>query len=653
MSVNYYKNNYGPILESDMPFENNMNLLPLSSVQNKTPATDVNTAFVLPNGDKGCTDSIKNAIKSHLMNYGAVGTMLNMLKPSVYYNESTASYYYDGTGSVNHAVTIVGWDDNYEVSNFSSSKKPSSPGAWLIKNSYGTSFGKSGYFYVSYNDTRICKTLSGIYDTDFDFPDKLYTYDKYGYNTSLSISGGATTAYVATKFNKPSTIEYLSEITVGSYEYANVELYVIPTNKTLNINNATKVGSITIPYGGYSTYKLTTPLELTDTTFYIIAKYTYLSTGGPAVSIYIENSPWDIVTAKTGESYLSVNGTSYTDMISALGGTHANAAITAGVVTAKEKVTTDTSKTYTTYKNKTTTVTVPVTTSNINNNSNLTVKVLKSSDRSDQTSYFTISGNTVTSNAANIKVSAKSSATVGNYIIQISYNGVATEVNLKVDTYKYVTGIVIEDAVVEVGKDLQLFPVVEPSNAANKTLKMTSSNSEIFTVSNGKIHGVKSGTASLTIEATDGSGVKTTINVTVVELFTATSNYELDNTYIINVQPETTYQVVVSNFTDSNNVKIYDTSGNQVTTGNVSTGYKVEKTASGKKVEYKIVVLGDVTGEGIINSADLLRIRQHLLETITLKDEYFYAADITKEKIINSADLLRVRQHLLGINLIR
>ena len=87
MSVNYFKNNYGPNLESDMPFEYNMNLIPLSSVQNKTPAADVNTTFVLPNGDKGCTDSVKNAIKSHLMNYGAVGTMINMLKPSDYYNE--------------------------------------------------------------------------------------------------------------------------------------------------------------------------------------------------------------------------------------------------------------------------------------------------------------------------------------------------------------------------------------------------------------------------------------------------------------------------------------------------------------------------------------------------------------------------------------
>ena len=162
-----------------------------------------------------------------------------------------------------------------------------------------------------------------------------YLYDKYGYNTALTLSGGGTTAYVATKFNKPSTTEYLKEITVGSYDYANVDLYVIPTNKTLNINNATKVGNVTIPYGGYTTYKLTTPIELTDTTFYVIAKYTYLSDGGPAVSIYIENSPWDIVTANSGEAYLSVNGVNYTDMIAALGGIHANAAITAGVVFAE------------------------------------------------------------------------------------------------------------------------------------------------------------------------------------------------------------------------------------------------------------------------------------------------------------------------------
>lgn len=651
MSLNYLKNNYGPILESDMPFENNMNKLNLSSIQNKNVAADVNTTFLLPNGDSSCTDSVKNAIKSHLMNYGAVGTMITMKKPSVYYNESTYSYYYDGSEAVNHAVTIVGWDDNYATTNFSSSKRPSSKGAWLIKNSYGTSFGNNGYFYISYNDVRVCKALSGVYEVDFEFPEKLYTYDKYGYNTNLMLTNGGTTSYVATKFTKPSTKEYLTEITVGAYDYASIDLYVITSNKTISINNAVNVGNIVIPYGGYATYKLNEPIALPNTTFTIIAKYTHLSSSGPAVSAMIDGTPWDVVTSNTGESYLSINGTSFTDLVTALSGVEANAAITAGTVSKFETIQTDTTKSYKLYNNKTSTETINVTTTDIADNSQLTIKVLKKSDMSDQTSKFTITNNNVVSNSANVKVSAKSTAEETDYIVQISFNGKVVSVNLNVSKYEYVTSIIIEDAIVEVGKDLQLLPVVEPSTASNKTLKMTSSDTSIFTVTDGKIHGVKAGEANLIIEATDGSGVKKQIKVTVIDLLKSTSTYKLEENYIENVPSETTYSEFITNIniTASDTIKILGIDGEEVTKGNIGTGFKLRKTTSGQTSEFIIVIAGDSTGDGIINSADLLKIRQHLLEFITLKDEYFKASDITKDNIINSADLLKVRQHLLGM----
>lgn len=61
-------------------------------------------------------------------------------------------YANSGVG-VAHEACIVGWDDNYAVSNFVNT--PSAKGAWLVKNSWGKEWSKDGYFWMSYYEPTL------------------------------------------------------------------------------------------------------------------------------------------------------------------------------------------------------------------------------------------------------------------------------------------------------------------------------------------------------------------------------------------------------------------------------------------------------------------------------------------------------------------
>lgn len=91
-----------------------------------------------------------------------------------------------------------------------------------------------------------------------------------------------------------------------------------------------------------------------------------------------------------------------------------------------------------------------------------------------------------------------------------------------------------------------------------------------------------------------------------------------------------------------------DTKNNLLYTGGKTKIYNVDSLAK----EYTNIVIGDINGDGIINSADLLKIRQHLIGVKPLEGIYFTSSDINYDSIVNSADLLRIRQHLIGTKLI-
>ncbi len=121
---------------------------------------------------------------------------------SLYYNSDTYGYYcYDGDEyNANHAVTIVGWNDNYSSKNFVKEPidKNGDPinGAWIIQNSWGKYSGSDGgCFYLSYADKTICD-LASLDVQPADTYDYNYQYDGNALPVGIPMYAGDKAANV-------------------------------------------------------------------------------------------------------------------------------------------------------------------------------------------------------------------------------------------------------------------------------------------------------------------------------------------------------------------------------------------------------------------------------------------------------------------------
>lgn len=129
--------------------------------------------------------SEKTEIKEWIKEHGSVSAAIYSSKPLNYKRTEGYSYYSSSQfKDIDHAITIVGWDDNYSKNNFAVT--PSSDGAWLCKNSWGTGWGDNGYFWLSYSEQSI-DLVFGLSIKKINY-NNIYTYNGASFSSTVLIN---------------------------------------------------------------------------------------------------------------------------------------------------------------------------------------------------------------------------------------------------------------------------------------------------------------------------------------------------------------------------------------------------------------------------------------------------------------------------------
>lgn len=356
IGLGFYTSGKGPILESQMPFSNNVDKINLSQIQNKTTSKKITDYTQIANiykeyesdgtvryynGKTGSNkieytttqvQAIRQLIKDQIKNNGGLTAYtyagqqdsLNYYNIEKLRNKDTTyySYYCDDTNAVaDHGITIVGWDDNFSTDNFNDNHKPKNNGAYIILNSNGANMYNNGYMYVSYDDVLIETSLFGITGVeDIDY-DNIYQHDEYGYSFAMPMKVGenkVSTLYAANVFDRKDTTknEYINEVSVYVANTSNVSIYI--NSESDDKTKIKLVAEAGILESGYHTVKLSTPIKLTGNKFVIAAKYGADTVKLPLEFNYLANGSnsnyWDVVTSKIGESFVSTSTNSWQDL---------------------------------------------------------------------------------------------------------------------------------------------------------------------------------------------------------------------------------------------------------------------------------------------------------------------------------------------------
>lgn len=125
--------------------------------------------------------------------------------------------------------------------------------------------------------------------------------------------------------------------------------------------------------------------------------------------------------------------------------------------------------------------------------------------------------------------------------------------------------------------------------------------------------------------------------------------YLIKNGTVCGIAPSTTLAAFKHNLTCNGTLRILNQEGKQLDSGTIGTGMTVQLLQSGQVCEeIKVLVYGDLTGEGNCNTLDLRALYDSLLGKKPLSQPYLQAADCNHDGQTDTLDLLAIEKSFSG-----
>ena len=491
----------GPILEEEDPYSP----YDFVSPKNLVRAKDIKEVMYLPDMDVDFDEGM-NAIKDAIMNYGAVQTA--MYASDRYLNKAEWAHYCPRRVNGNHAVAIIGWDDNYPKENFR--QTPPKDGAWLIRNSWGKGMGIDGYYWASYYDTVVGTNNAVYFAKDKGESDYIYQYDPYGMTRTVGYNGKG---YGANIFGPVKEKQYVNG--AGFYVPAantDYKVYVVKDYKGLDSlkNDRVEVASGTVEYPGYTTVTFDKQEVQKDSKFAVVVYYTTLETYYPIPIEARERKYASRVNAYPGQSYTSSDGAEWRDLT--VYNSSANVCIK-GFTTLDGEGTPDEPKPDEPKEvKKVTGIKLSQNKAQLNKWNRLNLKyTITPEDADNKEVVWTSSDSSVArvdnygsvlalkDGVATITVKTKDGDFTDSCEVKVGNGGVPETVKVtEVD-------ITNNSLFLNAGETTQLNVVVKPENATNKKIEYSTTNANVATVdANGLVKAVGEGRAYIYAKSADG-----------------------------------------------------------------------------------------------------------------------------------------------------